>query len=58
MTMTLADLLAPVTPERFFAEFHDRAPLHIRGEPGKFAGVLSWRQINRLLDMPPTPRAS
>lgn len=51
MTLTLADLLAPVTPEQFFAEFHDRKPLHVRGNPAKFAPVLSWRQINRLLDM-------
>ena len=51
MTMTLADLLAPLGPERFFAEHHDRQPLHLRGAPGKFASVLSWRGINRLLDM-------
>ncbi len=49
--LTLADLLAPVTPERFFAEFHDRQPLHVRGEAAKFAAVLSWRGLNRLLDM-------
>ncbi|WP_188899958.1 cupin domain-containing protein [Caldovatus sediminis] len=51
MTMTLADLLAPMAPETFFAEYHDRQPLHLRGEAAKFASVLSWRQINRLLDM-------
>jgi hypothetical protein len=51
MTTTLAELLAPVAPERFFAEFHDRQPLHVRGDPAKFAPVLSWRGINRLLDM-------
>lgn len=51
MIASLADLLAPVAPERFFAEFYDRQPLHVRGDPAKFASVLSWRQINRLLDM-------
>ncbi|MBW8269201.1 cupin domain-containing protein [Caldovatus aquaticus] len=51
MTLTLADLLAPMAPETFFAEYHDRQPLHLRGEAAKFASVLSWRQINRLLDM-------
>lgn len=50
-TPTLADLLAPLPPERFFAEYHDRKPLHLRGTAAKFASVLSWRQINRLLDM-------
>ncbi|HWT10299.1 MAG TPA: cupin domain-containing protein [Roseomonas sp.] len=49
--MTLQDLLAPITPERFFAEFHDRQPLHIEGHPARFAGVLDWAGINRLLDM-------
>lgn len=51
MKMTLQDLLAPITPERFFAEFHDRQPLHIQGHPARFAEVLDWRSINRLLDM-------
>lgn len=51
MTMTFAELLAPMTPEQFFAEYHDRQPLHLKGAAGKFASVLSWRGINRLLDM-------
>ena len=51
MIADLSALLAPVTPERFFAEHHDKAPLHVRGTPEKFAQVLSWRGINRLLDM-------
>ncbi|WP_372622529.1 cupin domain-containing protein [Falsiroseomonas sp.] len=51
MIADLAALLAPVTPEQFFADHFDKAPLHVRGDPAKFAQVLSWRQINRLLDM-------
>ncbi|WP_198371080.1 cupin domain-containing protein [Roseomonas rosulenta] len=51
MKMTLQDLLSPITPERFLAEHYDRAPLHIQGSPDKFAGVLDWAGINRLLDM-------
>ena len=51
MTMTIAQLLAPMAPEQFFAEYHDRQPLHLKGDAAKFAPVLSWRQINRLLDM-------
>jgi ribosomal protein L16 Arg81 hydroxylase len=50
MTLTLADLLAPITPEQFFAEYYDRQPLHVSGGAAKFASVLSWRGINRLLD--------
>ena len=51
MSMTFAGLLAPMTPEQFFAEYYDHKPLHLRGGAAKFAHVLSWRQINRLLDM-------
>ncbi len=51
MSLALADLLAPITPEQFFADYHDRKPLHVRGGAAKFAQALSWRQINRLLDM-------
>lgn len=51
MALSLSDLLSPVTPERFFAEFHDRQPLHIPGGAAKFAAILSWRAIDRLLDM-------
>lgn len=51
MKLTLTDLLAPITPDRFFAEYYDRQPLHVQGGAAKFAQVLSWRQINRLLDM-------
>lgn len=49
--MTLTDLLAPITPERFMAEHYDRAPLHVPGGAGKFAGVLDWAGIDRLLGM-------
>ena len=51
MATTLTDLLAPVTPERFFADYHDKQPLHVRGGAAKFSSVLSWRGIDRLLDM-------
>ncbi|WP_426956000.1 cupin domain-containing protein [Muricoccus radiodurans] len=50
MAFTLAELLAPMDPARFLAEFHDKQPLHIKGGAGKFASVLSWRVIDRLLD--------
>ena len=51
MIADLAALLSPVTPEQFFADHYDKAPLHVRGGAGKFAQILSWRQVNRLLDM-------
>lgn len=47
---TLADILAPVTTEQFFAEYYDRKPLHVPGTPAKFAAVMGWRDLNRILD--------
>ncbi|MFN6956042.1 MAG: cupin domain-containing protein [Acetobacteraceae bacterium] len=51
MIKTLQDLLAPFDQAEFFARIHDREPLHVQGGAAKFAQVLSWRQVNRLLDM-------
>ncbi len=48
---TFADILHPVTPAEFFAEYHDKKPLHIPGTPDKFASVLSWRTLNDMLNM-------
>ena len=44
-------LLDPVAPETFFAEFHHRKPLHVSGSADKFASVMSWRALNRMLEM-------
>ncbi|EHL97695.1 hypothetical protein HMPREF9946_04043 [Acetobacteraceae bacterium AT-5844] len=30
MSMTLADILAPIAPEQLFAEYYDKQPLHVR----------------------------
>lgn len=46
-----ADLIAPMTPEEFFSEYYDRKPLFIKGSPEKFAGLMEWETLNRLLNM-------
>lgn len=48
---SFADLLDPVTPERFFGDYHHKKPLHIPGSPDKFASIMSWDVINRMLAM-------
>lgn len=48
---SLEQLLAPVSLEQFFAEIHGRKPLHISGDPAKFASVMSWQALNRMLEM-------
>jgi len=48
---SFAEVLAPVTPETFFADYYDRKPLHIPGDPAKFSAVMNWSTLNALLDM-------
>lgn len=47
----LAELLDPVTPETFRGEYLHKKPLHVRGRPEKFASILDWSDINRMLAM-------
>lgn len=48
---TFADILAPIGEDEFFAEYFDRQPLHIPGDPDKFADVMNWGTLNSLLNM-------
>ena len=48
---TLDELLHPITPDRFFAEFHGRKPLHIPAEDGAAKrSLLDWDAFNALLN--------
>lgn len=50
--VTFADLLCPFSENRFFDEVHDKRPLHIQAESAdKFASVMSWPILNRILNM-------
>lgn len=51
MITDFRDILAPVTPEEFFAEYYGKQALHIPGTPEKFASVMSWEKLNALLNM-------
>jgi ribosomal protein L16 Arg81 hydroxylase len=49
--LTLNDLLSPIEPERFFADHHDRKPLHIpAGSDDRKREVLRWATFNGLLN--------
>jgi ribosomal protein L16 Arg81 hydroxylase len=48
---SLAELLDPTTPEAFRADYLHEKPLHVRGRPEKFAAILDWADINRMLMM-------
>ncbi len=45
----LAELLHPVPPEQFLAEYWEKQALHIRGTPGKFAGLFDRERFDRAI---------
>ncbi|HSS63139.1 MAG TPA: cupin domain-containing protein [Gammaproteobacteria bacterium] len=49
--VSFQSLLEPVTLEKFFGDVSGRRPLHVSGNPRKFADLFSWAEFNRLLDM-------
>jgi ribosomal protein L16 Arg81 hydroxylase len=49
MSLSLTEALAPLTPEEFFGESWGKSFRVVRGRPGKFAGLLPWVELNRLL---------
>jgi len=44
-------LVQPIGADAFFADHFGRTPLHIPGKPDKFAAVMSWDELNRMLGM-------
>lgn len=47
---TFADILAPMTPDEFFADYYGQQPLHIQGTPDKAAGVMDWDSLTSLIN--------
>lgn len=49
---TFADLIAPISEEEFFAEYHDQKPLHIPAPtPDKLDDVMTWNALSEILNM-------
>lgn len=49
---SFADLIAPVGEDEFFAEYHDRKPLHIPApSPDKLDDVMTWDTLSAILNM-------
>ncbi len=49
---TFADLIAPFGEDTFFAEYHDRKPLHIPApKPDKLDDVMTWDTLSAILNM-------
>ncbi len=47
---TFAHALAPVSTHAFVADYWGQNFLRVPGWPGKFAGLLNWREFERLLE--------
>jgi ribosomal protein L16 Arg81 hydroxylase len=43
------EIMAPLGLERFLAEYEGKKPLHLKGQPGKFAEVMNWGKLGDLL---------
>ena len=48
---SFADIIAPMSEDELFSKYYDKAPLHIKGKPDKFASVMSWQALNGILNM-------
>jgi len=48
---SFAELIAPLGAEEFLNDYHDRRWVHLEGAPERFADLMSWADLNRLLDM-------
>jgi hypothetical protein len=47
--VTFDEIMAPLGGARFLEEHLGRAPLHLEGPPDKWAAVMNWEVLNRLL---------
>ena len=48
--LTFADALAPVSVETFLAEYWCQTILRVPGYPGKFASIMPWAELERILE--------
>jgi ribosomal protein L16 Arg81 hydroxylase len=50
---TFEAIMAPLGAQRFLDEYEGKKPLHLKGEPQKFAEVMNWAKLNALLGQAP-----
>jgi ribosomal protein L16 Arg81 hydroxylase len=55
MNFSFAQLLDPVTPSQFRAEYYSTKPLLISNRPAKFNGLFGWEAFNAILNSSPIP---
>jgi hypothetical protein len=49
-------IIAPLTRERFMAEYWTRNFLHLAGPKGRFTPILPWEELNHILEWHPPPQ--
>lgn len=49
--LSFDEIMAPIGAQRFKAEHLGKGPVHLEGPPDRFAEVMSWDILNRLLGM-------
>jgi ribosomal protein L16 Arg81 hydroxylase len=54
--MNFEQVLASVGTTRFLSEYWTKKPLHLPGEKGRFEGLFSWAELNRILTWNPPPQ--
>ena len=55
-SMTFDDIIAPLTRERFLSEFWNKSLLHLRGQKGRFTPLLTWDELNMVLEWHSAPQ--
>ena len=48
--MTFDEIMAPLGGDAFIREYLGQRPLHVQGPADKFAAVMNWEVLNRLLE--------
>ncbi|MCF8480602.1 MAG: cupin domain-containing protein [Rhodospirillum sp.] len=51
ISLTFADIIAPMDPKQFFGDYFGRKPCHIPGDAAKFEQVMSWPILGDLVNM-------
>jgi hypothetical protein len=49
-------IIAPLTRERFLAEYWTKKFLHLAGPKGRFTPLLPWEELNHILEWHPPPQ--
>jgi ribosomal protein L16 Arg81 hydroxylase len=57
-SVTFADMIAPLTWEQFYSQYWAKSLLHQTGQKGRFTPLISWDDLNAILDWhcPPQPQ--